>query len=192
LVFSLDFVLGSYFPSLKRFHIPLNMRKSAALVFLLLLLTSPYCLLSSGAEGGATGQSSQSTGSMFLINLVVDEMSEQTEDSGGVIRVNANFDEQNKNADGSPLADYQPDHMQGHRISPDDPNLKHGSFSVDTSGKGRWRLIFPEKIRVWREEEGEGHIEMISSRFSEEVETPLSRRLRNQGKSDYKRRQNHG
>ena len=116
-----------------------------------------------------------------MVNLVVDEMSEQAEDSGGVIRVNANFDEQNRKADGNPLADYQPDHMEGHRITPDDPNLKHGSFSVDASGKGRWRLVFPENIKAWKEEEGGGHTEVISSRFSGKVETPFSCRLKIEG-----------
>ncbi|NIM97135.1 MAG: hypothetical protein GTO24_03315, partial [candidate division Zixibacteria bacterium] len=127
------------------------MRKSAPLLFFALLLVLPFSIFYSSDKLKPPDQDSGAADSGFLVNLVVDEMSEQAEDSGGVIRVNANFDEQNKNADGNPLADYQPDYMQGHRIVAKDPNLNHGSLSIDGPGKGRWRLIFPENIKVWKE-----------------------------------------
>ena len=108
------------------------------------------------------------------MNLVVDGMSEEAEDSGGVIRVNADFDENNMNAEGNPLADYQPDEKEGHRITADDPNLLHGSLLVSGSGEGRWRLIFSENTKVWRKKKGGKYAELISSRFSKKVKLPFS------------------
>ncbi|UCB53003.1 MAG: hypothetical protein JSV10_02625, partial [Candidatus Zixiibacteriota bacterium] len=86
---------------------------------------------------------SEGTTQAFSVNLVIAGMSEETEDSGGVIRVNADFDEKNSNPEGSPLADYQADAKEGHRITADDPNLIDGSLLVDGTGEGKWRLIFP-------------------------------------------------
>jgi peptidoglycan/xylan/chitin deacetylase (PgdA/CDA1 family) len=126
-----------------------------------------------------------------LVNLVVDEMWEGSEDSGGVIRVNADFDEQNKNKEGNPLSDYQPDEKEGHRIVGDDPNLKDASLKIrgeagagrggSFPGKGRWRLIFPENVRVWEKIDDSSHAEIISSRFSETVGLPFFCELKIEG-----------
>ena len=102
----------------------------------------------------------------FSLNLVIGGMSEEAEDSGTVIKINADFDEKNRNAAGNPLADYQPDEKEGHRIVGDDPNLLDGSLFIKGSGKGEWRLIFPESVKIWRKEEGSKYEEIISSRFS--------------------------
>ncbi|UCB53002.1 MAG: polysaccharide deacetylase family protein [Candidatus Zixiibacteriota bacterium] len=101
-------------------------------------------------------------------------MSEESEDSGTVIRVNADFDEKNRNAKGNPLADYQPDEKEGHRITADDPNLVDGSLSIDGDGRGKWRLTFPENVKVWRKTEGDEHEEIVSSRLSKKMEVPIS------------------
>jgi hypothetical protein len=101
-------------------------------------------------------------------------MSEQTEDSGGVIRVNADFDEKNRNAEGNPLADYQPDAKEGHRIAPDDPNLMDGALSVEGTGKGKWRLIYPDKIKVWLERDSSAYEELDSSWYLESGEASIS------------------
>lgn len=110
----------------------------------------------------------------FSVNLVIAGMPEESEDSGTVIRVNADFDEKNNNAEGNPLADYQPDEKEGHRIVGDDPNLMDGSFSIKGSGKGEWRLIFSEKVKVWRKGDGSKYEELVSSEFSEKSQVPFS------------------
>lgn len=107
------------------------------------------------------------------MNLVIDEMPEKTEDSGAVIRVNADFDEKNKDEKGNPLADYQPDEKEGCRIVGDDPNLMDALLSVDGWGKGKWRLIFPENIKVWKKKEDGKYEELISYRLSEKVKVPF-------------------
>ena len=101
-------------------------------------------------------------------------MSERTEDSGTVIRVNADFDEKNKNKEGNPLADYQPDQKKGHRIVPDDPNLLDGALSVMGAGKGKWRLLFPDRIKVWAKRESSDHEELTSSWSLKSAEAPVS------------------
>jgi peptidoglycan/xylan/chitin deacetylase (PgdA/CDA1 family) len=110
----------------------------------------------------------------FSVNLMIAGMSEETEDSGSVIRINADFDEKNRNGEGNPLADYQPDEKEGHRIMEDDPNLMDGELSVDGFGKGEWRLVFPENIKVWVKEDSSKYRELDSSWFFKEVEVPFS------------------
>ncbi len=118
----------------------------------------------------------------FVVNLVVDSMSEEMEDSGGVIRINANFDEKNKNVKGNPLADYQPDVKKGDRIAEDDPNLKDASLSIEgVSTKGKWRLIFPENIMIWKKSNGGNYVRLISTKFSEEVTVPFTCKCKIEG-----------
>ena len=138
------------------------------------LLSLSFALFCSKASIGSADQSPGGENSRFSVDLVVDEMSEQSEDSGGVIRVNADFDEKNKNRDGNPLTDYQPDEKEGHRIVGDDPNLMDGSLLIDGAGKGKWRLVFPENTKVWRKKKGGKYVELISSRFSKKVKLPFS------------------
>jgi len=111
----------------------------------------------------STADSGKGSGKVSL-NLVMD----------GVIRINADFDEKNRNAAGNPLADYQPDAKEGHRITPDDSNLLDGSLSVIGAGKGKWRLIFPDKIKVWVEADSSVYEELDSSRTLKETEVPIS------------------
>lgn len=109
-------------------------------------------------------------------------MPEEKEDSGGMIRVNANFDEGNKNIKGNPLADYQTDENEGHKIVEDDPNLKDGSLLVKgESKKGRWRLTFPENIKIWRKLDDGKYAELISSQLSDELEAPYPCELKIEG-----------
>lgn len=108
-------------------------------------------------------------------------MSEEDDERGGMIRVNANFDEKNKNPQGKPLADYQPDRKKKHRIVEGDPNLMDGSLSINGSGKGRWRLIFPGNIKVWRRANGAKYEEVVSLRFSPEEEIPFFCQLNVEG-----------
>ncbi|MGB7063435.1 MAG: polysaccharide deacetylase family protein [Candidatus Zixiibacteriota bacterium] len=126
----------------------------------------------SGPEGTTQG---------FSVNLVIAGMSEETEDSGTVIRVNADFDEKNRDATGNPLADYQPDVKGGHRIVADDPNLLDGALFIEETRKGEWRLIFPENIKIWRKEEGSGYQELDTSWFSDKMKLPFSCELKVEG-----------
>jgi peptidoglycan/xylan/chitin deacetylase (PgdA/CDA1 family) len=108
-------------------------------------------------------------------------MSEQTEEEGALIRVNADFDEKNRNADGNPLADYQPDEGEGHRIMPDDPNLVDGALSLNGAGKGKWRLVFPEKIKLWVKADTSEYVELDSSWSFKATEAPISREFKVEG-----------
>jgi peptidoglycan/xylan/chitin deacetylase (PgdA/CDA1 family) len=118
----------------------------------------------------------------WTVNLVVNGMSEEAEDSGGVIRINANFDEKNKNTQGHPLADYQPDEKKGHRIVEDDLDLLDGSFSIEgESVKGKWRLIFPDNIKIWGKPGKGKYSELISTKFSDEVTLPFKYNLKIEG-----------
>ena len=133
---------------------PLSRIRATALPSVLrLILCFALCCL--GSVGGFPDQTAGGEDSAFSVDLVAGEMSEQSEDEGGMIRINADFDEKNKNEKGNPLADYQPDEKEGHRILAGDPNLMDGSLSVEGSGEGKWRLTFPEKVKVWRKTEGE-------------------------------------
>ena len=117
-----------------------------------------------------------------MVNLIVDFMSEEKEDSGGVIRINADFDEKNRNAKGNPLSDYQADAEEGDRIVEDDSNLKDGSFSIQGESKrGRWRLIFPDNIKIWQRSENGEYMNWVSSKFSSEIEAPFSCQLKIEG-----------
>lgn len=120
--------------------------------------------------------------SRFSVNLVVDSMSEEMEDTGGVIRINSDFDEKNKDAKGNPLADYQPDVKKGDRIEEDDPNLKDASLSIEgESVKGKWRLTFPENIMIWEKSHDGRYVELISSKFQDEILTPFTCKLKIEG-----------
>jgi len=152
------------------------LRKPTTLFFLAVLQIFPFLFFCSIAHI-PPGQTSK-----FVLNLIVDEMSEENEERGGVIRTNADFDEKNRNAKGNPLFDYQPDEKLGHSITQDDPNLKDASLSIHgKSGRGKWRLIFPQNIMVWRKKSDDKYEELISSRFSDEMEIPFSCQLKVEG-----------
>jgi peptidoglycan/xylan/chitin deacetylase (PgdA/CDA1 family) len=111
----------------------------------------------------------------WTVNLVINRMSEEAEDTGGVIRINGNFDEKNKNSRGNPLADYQPDEKKGNRIVQDDPDLLDGSFSIEEeSVKGKWRLIFPDNVMIWEKSAKGKYSELTSSKLSDEITAPLT------------------
>jgi len=117
----------------------------------------------------------ENNNSSWAVNLLVNGMSEEAEDWGGVIRINADFDEKNKNAKGNPLADYQPDEKRGHRIVEDDPDLMVGSLSIKgESVKGKWRLIFPDNIMIWEKSSKAKYTVLISSKFSDGVAIPFT------------------
>lgn len=117
-----------------------------------------------------------------MVNLIFDDLSEEKEDSGEVIRINANFDEGNQNARGTPLADYQADENLGHRIIPNDSDLKDGLLSIKgESSKGNWKLIFPEKIKIWRKSNEGEYTELTSKQLSDEVKVPFSGELKIEG-----------
>ena len=149
-----------------------------SIISLLLVLSSfPHSKVSASSSNVNKGEATRE----FSVNLVIAGMSEETEDSGSVIRINADFDEKNRNGAGNPLADYQPDEEEGHRITADDPNLMDGLLSIDGLGKGKWRLIFPENIKIWRKEEGSGYREIDSSWFSNKMKLPFSCELKVEG-----------
>jgi peptidoglycan/xylan/chitin deacetylase (PgdA/CDA1 family) len=140
-------------------------------IFLLLVLPSfPHSKVSAGSSNLNPGEATRG----FSVNLVIGGMSEEIEDSGAVIRINADFDEKNRNAQGNPLADYQPDEKEGHRITPDDPNLMDGSLLLSGAGNGKWRLIFPDKIKVWVKGDSSEYEELDSSWSFKSEEAPIS------------------
>jgi peptidoglycan/xylan/chitin deacetylase (PgdA/CDA1 family) len=152
------------------------LHKSSA-VFLPFVMTIYFffCFFSSPTLLNAAPSEQKKNNSSWTVDLVVNGMSEEAEDSGGVIRINANFDEKNKNAQGTPLADYQPDEKKGQRIVEDDPDLLEGSFYIEgESVKGKWRLIFPDNILIWGKSAKGKYAELISSKFLDEVTTPFA------------------
>jgi peptidoglycan/xylan/chitin deacetylase (PgdA/CDA1 family) len=52
---------------------------------------------------------------------------------------------------------------------------------VKGSGKGKWRLTFPENVKVWRKTEGDEYEEVVSSRFSKKTGVPFSCELKVEG-----------
>jgi len=147
--------------------------KAAALPWVLcLVLDLALCSSVLGVESPEKSEGRKDPA--FSVNLIIDRMSEGAEDSGTVIRVNADFDEKNNNKEGNPLADYQPDQKRGHRITPDDPNLLDGSLSVVGSGEGKWRLLHPDKIKVWLKRDGSDYEELDSSWFPKSAAAQIS------------------
>ena len=143
----------------------------------LLLCVLPFC---AGAQ--EPKQSSADEGSEFRIDLRVRGLAEKEVDEGVVLRVNADFDEQNKNEQGRPLADCQPDYEHGYRIRYDDPDLRDIDLWVSgPSAEGRWRLIFPDNVKVWLKASDTTYDELISSGFSEKTELPISAQLKIEG-----------
>ena len=117
------------------------------------------------------------------IDLIVNGMPEDLEIiRGEVIRVNANYDEQNKNKQGKSLADYQPDVKYGHRIVKSDANLLDAQLHLEgESVRGKWRFVFPEKIKLWMLSSNGEYEEVISDELSEEVSLPISKSLKIEG-----------
>jgi peptidoglycan/xylan/chitin deacetylase (PgdA/CDA1 family) len=138
-------------------------------------------ILTSTSLSDTPNKSQKKEDQKLSIDLLIDGMSEEEEEGGGMIRVNADYDENNENEEGNPLVDFQPDQIAGHRITADDPNLLDGSLTVDGPGKGKWRLTFPEKVRIWRRTDDSSYTELISSKSSEEVKLPLSYDLKIEG-----------
>jgi peptidoglycan/xylan/chitin deacetylase (PgdA/CDA1 family) len=99
-----------------------------------------------------------------------------------VLRINADFDEQNKNQQGRPLADYQPDFQHGHRIRYDDPDLKDLELLISGAAEeGRWRLVFPDNVKVWLKTDDTTYDDLISSSFSQRTKLPLRAELKVEG-----------
>ena len=154
------------------------------LIFLPLILINFFslCLFFSPSLLCASDSGQNNTNSPGTVNLIINGMSEVAEDSGGVIRINADFDEKNKNAQGNPLADYRPDEKKGNRIVPDDPDLLDGSLSIEgESVRGKWRLVFPDNIMIWERSSKGKYSELISSKFSDEITTPFTCNLKIEG-----------
>ncbi len=156
--------------------------KPAHLLLFIFLFPLSLCSFPSSACGGASVQGRDQGTYRYVVNLVVDSMSEEMEDTGEVIRINSDFDEKNKNAQGNPLSDYQPDEKKGDRIEEDDPNLKDASLSIKgESANGKWRLTFPENIMIWKRT-GNGEFEkLISAKLSDEVPIPFACNLKIEG-----------
>ena len=121
--------------------------------------------------------------SLIDVDLIVNGMPEDFEIiRGEVLTVNANYDEQNKNEQGKPLADYQPDANQGHRIVKTDSNLLDAQLYIGgESVRGKWRFVFPDKIKVWMLSGNGEYNEMIPNELSEELTLPISKDLKIEG-----------
>ncbi len=152
-------------------------------MYLAFVLTFPLCLAYCSAKLSGSGRTQVPDTDRQVVDLVIGQVSEETEDTAGsVIRVNADFDEKNRSKEGNPLADYQPHEKHGHRIVGDDPNLEDASLSIaGEASRGRWRLIFPENIKIWIQSDDSSYEEVIASRFSQRVETPFFCRLKIEG-----------
>jgi peptidoglycan/xylan/chitin deacetylase (PgdA/CDA1 family) len=103
----------------------------------------------------------------------MDECKEESD--GAEIRINADFDEDNKSASGKPVEDFRADASAGHRIAPTDPDLLDGRLKIDPATTppltGTWKLTFPDKVKVWMQD-GSTWQEVISDQPSGSV--PLS------------------
>jgi peptidoglycan/xylan/chitin deacetylase (PgdA/CDA1 family) len=145
-------------------------------------LIIPVFVFCSGTNLNLPAQNPDAGDLRFSVNLTVNGMSEEEEENpGGVIRINADFDEKNRNEKGNLQADYQPDEKKGHRMVEDDPNLKDGSLTLSGAGKGKWKLLFPENIKIWRKSKDSTYEEIISDRFSKKVNLPFFSQLKVEG-----------
>jgi peptidoglycan/xylan/chitin deacetylase (PgdA/CDA1 family) len=149
---------------------------SSPFLFIILLF-----ILSSSSLSDTPNKSQKKENQKLSIDLLIDGMLEEEEEKGGMIRINANYDENNRNKEGNPLADFQPDEIAGHRIVPDDHNLKDGSLSISGIGRGKWRITFPENVKIWRKSDDTSYAELISSEFSDQVELPFFCELKIEG-----------
>lgn len=79
-------------------------------------------------------------------------------DQGGVVAVNDNFDEGNKDSNGNPVPDNQPDATANDRIELDETkehDLRKATLKLDAAGvNGTWKLTFADKVKVWKVENG--------------------------------------
>jgi peptidoglycan/xylan/chitin deacetylase (PgdA/CDA1 family) len=109
-------------------------------------------------------------------------LTEEEEDQGIVLRINADFDEKNQNEQGHPLPDYQPDFQHGNRIRYDDPDLKDLDLLVSgPAAEGRWRLVFPDNVKIWLKTTDTTYDELISSAFSQKTKLPFYAELKVEG-----------
>ncbi len=163
--------------------IPPPFKKTGILLSLSIATLLCFGLVTSYSEPRASEEIEVVRAPGLVVDLRLSGVPEEKEkDEGGVLRVNADFDEQNKNKRDNPLADYQPDEKQGHRIRHDDPDLLNASlFLHGDSTSGRWRLVFPENIKVWAKTGDTTYEELISSRFSDNVEVPCFCELKLEG-----------
>jgi peptidoglycan/xylan/chitin deacetylase (PgdA/CDA1 family) len=162
--------------------ISLFFKKAAVLLLPAAFVFFLFCLLSVCLRVEALGEEPTDEDSSFVVNLRLESVPGEEEIEEPVLMVNADFDEQNRNKEGNPLADYQPDEKRGHNIRYDDPDLLNASLSVrGDSASGRWRLIFPENVRIWMRTNDTTYSELISSKFSDNMEVPLSCELKLEG-----------
>ena len=72
------------------------------------------------------------------------------------VSLNDNWDEQNHDAVGSKVADNAPDSVAGNRIVATDVDLADVSLSLNGAAQatGRWKLVFPDKVKVWQSNGG--------------------------------------
>ena len=110
------------------------------------------------------------------------DMDETEEESDGAeIRINADFDENNKNAANKPLEDFRPDATAGHRIVGDDPDLLDGTLTIQGyNAQGKWKMIFPDQVKVWRQDEA-NWIAVTSDAESPTITLPFRLTLKIEG-----------
>jgi peptidoglycan/xylan/chitin deacetylase (PgdA/CDA1 family) len=163
--------------------IPPTFKKTGVLLFPGIIFLLCFDLATCHSESRASKETEVIQTSSLVVDLRLSGVPEEKEEGeGGVLRVNADFDEQNKNERGNPLADYQPDDKQGHRIRHDDSDLLNASLFIHgDSTSGRWRLVFPENIKAWAKTGDTTYEELISSRFSDNVEVPCFCELKLEG-----------
>jgi hypothetical protein len=114
------------------------------------------------------------TATVIELDLDLDGTAEYDElDPGKIVLINDDFDENNEDISGNTVPDNQP-HYNGsayvHRIVDNDPELENGRIHLNGSGvTGRWKLTFPDKIKVWQNTT----TEITSGVLSPEVTLPI-------------------
>jgi len=103
-------------------------------------------------------------------------------DPGGTVSQNRDHDEENQDAGGNPVPDNRPDAAAGERIVLPDSELLTAQLNLQGEWglQGTWRLTFPNRIKVWREQQG-NWVEVVSGADSAVVTPPQDVDLRIEG-----------
>ena len=135
------------------------------------------------ARPGDAGTTQDVTLRMVKVDLEFEGIAEDEEEvDGGWVAVNSGFDEGNEDFSGSPVEDYEPDAATGHRMVADDDELATAVLLLDYPAMtGKWKLIFPSNIKVWKDNGDGTCTELTSGAESAQVALPQTVNLRVEG-----------
>ncbi|MGB7156563.1 MAG: fibronectin type III domain-containing protein [Tepidisphaeraceae bacterium] len=116
------------------------------------------------------------------VNLAVSGIPDADEETVGEwVPINSNFDEQNHGPDGRPRHDNQPD-VTGDRINPGDQELRDVALTFGGDGvTGTWKLEFPSKIKVWKDNGNGTWSQVVSTVTQPSVTAPTTINLKVEG-----------